>query len=887
MSPSSSLRFDGRVAIVTGAGNGLGRAHALLLASRGCKVVVNDLGGSAQGAGKSSTAADAVVAEIKAAGGEAVANYDSVEDGDKIVQTALDTWKRIDIVINNAGILRDTSFQKMTDGDWDLVQRVHLAGAYKVTHAAWNHMRDAGYGRILFTASAAGIYGNFGQANYAAMKLALVGMSNTLAIEGGKKNVLSNVIAPIAGSRLTETILPKEITEALKPELVSPLAAYLCHEGSTENGGLFEVGGGFFGKLRWERSEGKVFKLGRAISPEQVRDQWKVISGFEKATHPANITESMAPILGNLGTQSHGANELIDADEALGYTFEPVTSSYDERDVALYALGIGAAANPLDPSELKYVVAENADGFQVLPTFAVVPALREMFKLYMEGKTAPGLHYGFERVLHAEQYTELRRPLPTHGKQTHHIKIKDIFDKGKHALVVTEIRTTDEDGEELMRNEVTAFVRGAGGFGGPRGPSADSVTKEPDRAPDAVITESTSPTQALLYRLSGDNNPLHVDPAFAQGFGFEKPILHGLCTFGYAARHVIKTFAKNDARLFKSIRVRFTDSVFPGETIVTEMWKESDTKIVFRCKVKERDKVVLAAASIELYTEIPKRKAPAAQVAAPAPAATSAASAEPQLDGMTSRDIFWSIRHHIETNPDMVKQIGAVFQFNLTEPALAFTVDLKTSGAVTEGAAQGADCTLEMSQSDFLGMATGKLNAQKLYFGKQLKITGNVMASQKLEFLKNIDPKKTAAAMKAAGYVPGGGGGAGASGTAAADAPKPAEAKPAAPRESKAKTIVAALTAKFGKAPPPKADAVIAFDVREPEATFTVDLAKGTVSTEASAAATSTVRLTDDDLAALVAGADLRSLYQHGNIRIDGDMRAVSASGLGFLKGLV
>src|SRR6201995_4452076 len=224
----SDLRFDGRVAIVTGAGNGLGRAHALLLASRGAKVVVNDLGGGATGAGKASAAADKGGEEIKAGGGDAVANYDSVEDGAKIVQCALDTWKRIDIVVNNAGILRDTSFQKMTQDDWDLIYRVHVLGAFRVTKAAWDHMREAGFGRIIFTASAAGIYGNFGQANYAMAKLGLVGLSNTLAIEGKKKNVFVNTIAPIAGSRLTETVLPKELTEALKPEFVSPLVAYLC-----------------------------------------------------------------------------------------------------------------------------------------------------------------------------------------------------------------------------------------------------------------------------------------------------------------------------------------------------------------------------------------------------------------------------------------------------------------------------------------------------------------------------------------------------------------------------------------------------------------------------------------------------------------------------------
>ena len=290
---SSELRFDGRVAIVTGAGNGLGRAHALLLGSRGAKVVVNDLGGSMHGGGADKSPAERVVAEIKAAGGEAVANGDSVEQGDKIVACAIDTWKRIDIVVNNAGILRDTSFQKMTDEDWDLIMRVHVNGSYKVTKAAWAHMRDAKYGRIVMTASAAGIYGNFGQANYAMAKLGLVGFAQTLALEGKKNNVFTNTIAPIAGSRLTETVLPPEIVEALKPEVVSPLVAFLCHEKCQENGGTFEVGGGFMAKLRWERTKGKVWPNGRPISIENVEKSWSEVTSFAAgASHPTNIAES-------------------------------------------------------------------------------------------------------------------------------------------------------------------------------------------------------------------------------------------------------------------------------------------------------------------------------------------------------------------------------------------------------------------------------------------------------------------------------------------------------------------------------------------------------------------------------------------------------------------
>ena len=210
---SDQLRFDGRVAIITGAGGGLGRAYARLLAARGAKVVVNDLGGSMHGDGAATTAADRVVGEILAAGGEAVANYESVEDGWRIVQHALDAFGRLDIVINNAGILRDVSFHKMSDEDWERIYRVHLYGGYQVTRAAWPHLRDQGYGRVIMTGSAAGLYGNFGQANYSSAKLGLLGLAQTLAVEGQKRNVLVNTIAPLAGSRLTETILPPDLFE--------------------------------------------------------------------------------------------------------------------------------------------------------------------------------------------------------------------------------------------------------------------------------------------------------------------------------------------------------------------------------------------------------------------------------------------------------------------------------------------------------------------------------------------------------------------------------------------------------------------------------------------------------------------------------------------------
>lgn len=291
-----TLRFDGKVAIVTGAGAGLGRAYALLLASRGAKVVVNDLGGSVQGEGGNSKAADLVVNEIKKAGGVAVANYDSVEFGDKIVKTAVDAFGTVDIVINNAGILRDVSFMKMSETDWDLIMKVHLKGSFSVARAAWDIMRQKGFGRIINTGSSSGLYGSFGQVNYSAAKMAMHGFTQSLAKEGEKRNIRVNTICPLAASRMTETVLPKEVLENIKPEFVAPLVAYLCHESSEETGGLFEVGAGYVAKLRWQRTAGFLFPL-KDFNPENIKAKWDQITDFEKdATFPTSNLEMMEVI---------------------------------------------------------------------------------------------------------------------------------------------------------------------------------------------------------------------------------------------------------------------------------------------------------------------------------------------------------------------------------------------------------------------------------------------------------------------------------------------------------------------------------------------------------------------------------------------------------------
>lgn len=289
---------------------------------------------------------------------------------------------------------------------------------------------------------------------------------------------------------------------------------------------------------------------------------------------------------------------LIDPQQLAQATLT-VSSRYDERDVSLYALGIGLGRDALNEGELAYIDERRAD-FQAFPSYAMVPMMSIVMAQSCKGITPlPGMHFGLDRLLHGEQYMCLRRPLPSRATLTHHFKLKRLLDKDPHAVVTLAISSCDKTGAELIYNELTAFVLGAGGFGGERG-VAMATEAPPSGRPDATIEEVIADNQALLYRLSGDWNPLHVNPAFAREFGFKRPILHGLCTLGFCCRHVIKAFANNDGRRLKSVRVRFSSYVFPGETLVTQMWRLTATHIVFEAYVKERGKTVITQAVIDL-----------------------------------------------------------------------------------------------------------------------------------------------------------------------------------------------------------------------------------------------------------------------------------------------
>jgi NAD(P)-dependent dehydrogenase (short-subunit alcohol dehydrogenase family) len=273
-----------RVVVVTGAGGGLGREYALTLAKEGAAVVVNDLGGARDGTGAGSAMADQVVEEIKAAGGRAVANYDSVaepEGAENIIKTALDEFGKIDGVVSNAGILRDGTFHKMTYENWDAVLKVHLYGGYNVIRAAWPHFREQGFGRVVVATSTSGLFGNFGQANYGAAKLGLVGLINTLAQEGAKYNIKTNAIAPIAATRMTEDILPPEVLKNLTPEYVAPVVAYLCTEEVPDTASVFIVGGGKVQRTALFQNEGVTFTAPPSV--DDIASRWSEIDDLSAA----------------------------------------------------------------------------------------------------------------------------------------------------------------------------------------------------------------------------------------------------------------------------------------------------------------------------------------------------------------------------------------------------------------------------------------------------------------------------------------------------------------------------------------------------------------------------------------------------------------------------
>ncbi|KAK1142276.1 bifunctional hydroxyacyl-CoA dehydrogenase/enoyl-CoA hydratase fox2 [Aspergillus melleus] len=589
--PGQEPDFKGKVALVTGGGAGLGRAYCLLFAKLGASVVVNDL-----------VDPEPVVKEIKQLGGQAVGNKASCEDGEGVVKSAIDAFGRIDILVNNAGILRDKAFTNMNDDLWNSVVNVHLRGTYKVTKAAWPHMLKQKYGRIVNTASTSGIYGNFGQANYAAAKLGILGFSRTLALEGAKYNIKVNTIAPNAGTNMTRTIMPEEMVQAFKPDYVAPLVVLLCSdivpEPSTK--GLYECGSGWFTRTRWQRTGGHGFPVDVKLTPEEVVKHWNEIANFDdgRADHPEDGQAGAEKIMANMsnrkGGASEGGNDILQAiEKAKQSSSEGTPFDYVDRDIILYNLSLGAKRTDLP------LVYENNEHFQALPTYGVIPWFNTATPWNMEDIVA---NFSPMMLLHGEQYMEVRKfPIPTAANTLTYPKLIDVVDKGNAALVVAGYTTKDaKTGEDLFYNESTVFIRGSGGFGGSPKPTASrpkgatAAYKPPQRKADVVVEEKTSEDQAALYRLNGDRNPLHIDPEFSKVGGFKTPILHGLCSLGVAGKHVFSKFGA-----FKNLKVRFAGVVLPGQTLKTEMWKEGNV-VLFQATVVETGKPAITGAGAEL-----------------------------------------------------------------------------------------------------------------------------------------------------------------------------------------------------------------------------------------------------------------------------------------------
>eukprot|EP01128_Nolandella_sp_AFSM9_P002043 TRINITY_DN12437_c0_g1_i1.p1 TRINITY_DN12437_c0_g1~~TRINITY_DN12437_c0_g1_i1.p1 ORF type:complete len:421 (+),score=141.61 TRINITY_DN12437_c0_g1_i1:43-1305(+) len=410
-----------------------------------------------------------------------------------------------------------------------------------------------------------------------------------------------------------------------------------------------------------------------------------------------------------------------DLKKLVGLESDPVEISYTDRDSIIYNLGIGA-------KKLRFLY-EKDKSFEVIPTISTTLKVKGTktgtfpFTVKLLFGDLP-IKINPAMILHGEQETEIVNPLPVSGNFKGYGKVVNIYDKGKGALFEMEMAIKDASGKVYTRDTFGMYVRGAGNFGGEKGPSRSGENLPPSRPCDKSFEETTNANQAQLFRLNGDYNPLHIDPGLAKMVGFKAPILHGLSTYGHAARAIINTYCGGDASLLKKIRVRFASPVFPGDTIVTEMWKNG-SEIIFRLIVKGTGKVALANAVATVATP----------AASSAPASSTGASS-----GLRSQPIFDAMSQGIKANPALLEKVGAVYQFNLTngpDNKTVFTVDVKNkaTAGVKSGAVGSADCVITMDDDDFFDMSTGKLDPMQAFGMGKIEIGGNMMLAQKLSVL--------------------------------------------------------------------------------------------------------------------------------------------------------
>jgi multifunctional beta-oxidation protein len=586
-----------KVVIITGAGNGLGKSHAIWFAKYGAKVVVNDFNDPFT-----------VVEEIEKAGGIAVGSkHDVYSQADQIVQTALDNFGTVDILINNAGILRDRSFIKMSEREWEQVIQIHVLATFKLCKLVWPIFTSKKSGYIINTTSTSGIYGNFGQANYASAKAGILAFTKTLAIEGKRVGIKCNAIAPHAETAMTKTIFKSSELNKFSTSQVSPMVVLLCSE---ELGGitgeLYEVGAGWIGNTRWQRAKGAVSHDDH-ITPEFIKDNWNDVVDFTKAITLKSAEESSIAILESVSPANDEDEDEDEEGEGEDTENENKESdeiySFDHHQVILYNLSVGATSK-----ELKYVY-ESDPNFQVIPTFGVIPFMNQDDG----GLNFDNLlkNYNPMKLLHGEHYLKINKlPLPTNGNLKTESFPLEVINKGKgnkkNVLLRSGYKTFDSNNELLFTNVGSYFIRDCETQSG----SNENFAKAKEGIsnfylkdfsasgkPDFEFTFKTDDDLAALYRLNGDFNPLHIDPMFAKGGNFSKPILHGLCFYGISAKALLDHYG-----MFNEIKARFTSFVYPGETLMILGWK-SGSIVKFQTWVVERNVKVIDYAAINLIDD--------------------------------------------------------------------------------------------------------------------------------------------------------------------------------------------------------------------------------------------------------------------------------------------
>jgi NAD(P)-dependent dehydrogenase (short-subunit alcohol dehydrogenase family)/acyl dehydratase len=575
MTQMPRLSLEGRVAIVTGAGNGLGRAHALELAARGACVVVNDVGGGLDGSSSDSGAAEAVASAIRARGGNAVADSHSVLEGAAVVNTALQEFGSLHIVVNNAGILRDSAFHKMSEADFAAVVDVHLRGSASVTLAAFPHLREQGYGRIIITTSSAGLLGNFGQGNYGAAKAGLYGLTRVLAVEGVSRGVLTNAIMPIAATRMSEAGMDAERRAALAPSFVSPVVAYLASEGCSVNGQTFNAGGGTVSKFFMGLTPGwgqkqltaedvaahlpDILDEAGYVVPIDAREGAELLMGvlplpvFGRRLGPVS-----APVTTAAAEDAIVEKPAIDL-SGLGSTFPPTTFEVTKAGIEAYA----AATGDMNEKSALGIAAPAAYGFAVAFE-SVTSSIAQL--IHTDARA---------RIVHGAHDVYLRRAIVpgmvlSTTAQPWRFKVQ-----GSAGRLYLRLVSTDPSGEVIIEQFSEFAIQGVTDLAGagadvPPFRLDDSVTSA---SPIGTRVTKVALDQPLLYAdASGDRSAIHLDGEIARAAGLPGVILQGMCTLAMSAAAATEMVGRGDPTAIARLAARFSAISLPDSDIETSVF---------------------------------------------------------------------------------------------------------------------------------------------------------------------------------------------------------------------------------------------------------------------------------------------------------------------------